>query len=75
MPQKMLAKDKKAFWLRLDLKTGEVLEQGVPPPDAQIEDASQWVRWGLEPILVHKGPPIPPLGEEQMEVEDGTKLA
>ena len=32
----------------------------------------QWVRWGPEPILTQEGPPLAPLGEMQMEVEDGT---
>ena len=32
------------------------------------------MRWGLEPILVHEGPPLVPLGEVPMEVEYSTVL-
>ena len=38
MLRRMMAKEEEAFWLGLDLETGEVLEQGVPPQDVQMED-------------------------------------
>ena len=56
MLQTMMAKEEEAFWLKLDLKMGEELELGVPPPNVGIEDMGWWVRWGPEPMLVQKGP-------------------
>ena len=35
----------------------------------------QWVRWVPEPILVQEGPPLEPIWEAPMEVEDGAMLA
>ena len=37
-----------------------------------MKDIGQRVRWGPEPILVKEGPPLVPLGEAPLEVEDGT---
>ena len=75
MPQRMAAKEEEAFWLGLHLETGEELEQGVTPSDVRIEYMGRWVQWGPEPVLVAEGPPLPPLEEEPMEVENGTKQA
>ena len=55
MPQRMAAKEEEAFWLRLDLGTGEDLELGVPLPDLWIEDMGQWLWWGPEPVLAQGG--------------------
>ena len=35
----------------------------------------RWVGRGLKPILAQEGPPLLPLGEEPIEVEDSAKLA
>ena len=51
MPQRMMAKEEETLWLRLDLEIGEVLAQGVPPPDVQMEDVGWRVRWGPELVL------------------------
>ena len=47
----------------------------MPPQDAWLEDIGQWVRWGPEPILVQKGPPLALFREALMEVEDGSTSA
>ena len=73
MPQRVTAEEEEAFWHGLDLKAGEELEQGVPPPDIWIKDMGCWVWWGPVLVLEQEGPPLPPLGEEPMEVEDGAE--
>ena len=40
-----------------------------------MEDVDQWVRLESEPIQAQEGPPLVPLGEAPMEVEDGAMLA
>ena len=35
-----------------------------------MEDVGQQVRWGPEPILAQEGPPLVPLTEVLMEVEE-----
>ena len=37
-----------------------------------MEDVGHRLRWVQESIVAHKGPPLLPLGEVLMEVEDGT---
>ena len=52
-----MGKEKQHIWLRQDLKSGEVLELVVPPPNIRMEDVGQWVRWGLV-IYWHKKPAL-----------------
>ena len=63
MPQQMIDKEEKCFWLGQDLVSGKALELGVPAKDVKIEEVGEWVMWGLaiEPAL--EGPPLVPLGE------------
>ena len=53
----------------------EELELGMPHPDVQLEDVGWRVWWGPEPEPVAEGPPLLPLREELIEVEEGAKLA
>ena len=73
MPQRMLGKEEAAFWHGLGLEMGEELELRVLPPDIQLEDVGQRVQWGPEPEPVQEGPPLLPLGEELMEVENSAE--
>ena len=73
MLQRMMGEEEEAFWCKLDLKTGEELELGVPAPDIQIENVGRQILWGLESVLAQEVPPLLGLGEEPMEVEGDTK--
>ena len=70
MLQYMMGEKEQCFWLKLDLKSGEVLELRVPHQDVQTEDVGQWVRWKPVPILAQEGPPLAPLTEVPMEIEE-----
>ena len=52
-----------------------MLEQGIPPTDVWMEDVGKWVRWGPESILAQAGPPLEPMGEVLMEVEEAAMPA
>ena len=47
----MTGEEEQCFWLRQNLKCGEVLELGVMPPDVQMKNVGQEVSRGPEPIL------------------------
>ena len=66
----MTGEKEQCFWLRQDLKSREVLEYRVLPPDVWIEDMGLWVRWGPALILVQEGLPLAPLKEVVAEVEE-----
>ena len=63
MPQRMLCKEEKCFWLEQDVESGKVLELGIPPEDIQIEEVGKQVMLGLAIELVPDGPPLAPLME------------
>ena len=48
--------------------------KGSHPPDIEMKDIGQKVRWGPEPILVQEGPPLAPLLKVPEE-ESGIVLA
>ena len=56
-------------------KLGKCWSKGSQAEDIWMEDMGLWVRWGLEPILVEKAPPLKPIGKVPMEVEDSIMLA
>ena len=64
MPQWMIDKEEGHFWLRQDLESSKALDLGVLPPDIQMEELGQWVKWGPEPVVVQDSPPLAPLMEE-----------
>ena len=39
----MIGEEEERFRLGQDLKSGEVLELGVPPKDVQMEEVGEWV--------------------------------
>ena len=73
IPQRMTAKEEETFWCGLDLKTREELEQGVLPPDIQIEDGWLAGMVGAAASTGARGSTLLAFGGEAMEVEGGTK--
>ena len=74
MPQQMMDKEEKHFWLGQDLASGKTLELGVPPEDVQMEEMGKRVMWGPAIEPAPQGLPLALLTEAPIE-ESGTVLA
>ena len=74
MLQRISLVEKEAFWCGWDVAMGEELEMGPPPPSIQLEEAGQWVPWGLVVEPADKGPPLSPLGPGLMELDSAKQV-
>ena len=46
-PHEILVVQVENFWHGWYLEMGEDLKLGTPPPTIQLEEAGQWIPWGL----------------------------